>query len=262
MSDEAVFVRDGDRFVPGRHAIGPWAHDRLHGGPVQGLLVRAIVQTEPDPGLVLARLSVDLFRPVPAAPLSVRVESLRKGSRLALLRAHLLGEDGSELAQGTALLLRTSDVPGVAAKTAVPPGPDGLATESLARGAARASGRPSGFHTMVQTRWVPRAPDQPLSVWFHLPIALVAGEPTSPLLSALALSDFANAVAAISGRAGGVPYINADSTVYLTRPPQGEWFCLQEHSCSSERGISTAHVQLFDHAGPLGHTLQARITVR
>jgi hypothetical protein len=262
MTDEAVFERDGERFVPGRHSIGPWAHDRLHGGPVQGLIARAVEQAEPDPELVLARLSVDLFRPVPQAPLSLSVETLRKGSRLALLRVHVLGADGVELAQGTALLLRASDAPAGTAVSALPHGPEGLNTESLGRGAPRASGRPSGFHTMVQTRWVPREEGRPLAVWFRLPIALVAGEPASPLVSAIALSDFANAVAAMSGRAGGVPYVNADSTVYLTRRPQGEWFCLQEHACTAERGISTAHVQLYDSAGALGHTLQARITVR
>lgn len=183
MTDDAVFVLDGERFVPSRHSIGPWAHDRLHGGPVQGLIVRAVLQAEPDPELVLARLTVDLFRPVPQAPLSLRSETLRKGSRLALLRVHVLGEDGTELAQGTALMLRSSDVAAGTAVSAVPQGPDGLTTESLSRGAPRASGRPSGFHTMVETRWVPRAQGQPLAVWFRLPIALVAGEPASPLIA-------------------------------------------------------------------------------
>jgi len=268
MNDQAVFARDGERFLPGPYAIGPWAADRLHGGPVLGLIARAVEAAEPDPELVLARLTVDLFRPVPAAALGVRVESLRKGSRLALLRASVLDSEGTTLAQGSALLLRASDAAQSEQsppKPAVPPGPDGLPTESLARGAALPGDRPAGFHTRVETRWVPRTPGQPLALWFRLPVALVAGELASPLVRAVALSDFANAVAAIAGSAPNqrlAPFINADTTLYLARRPEGEWLCLQEQSCTTDRGISQARVALFDSHGPLGHAMQARLPVR
>jgi hypothetical protein len=266
MSTEAVFARDGERFIPGPYAIGPWAADRLHGGPVLGLIARAIELAEPDPELVLARLTVDLFRPVPSAPLLVRTQTLRKSSRLALLRASVLDAEGNELTQGSALLLRASDAgPSRADVQAMPAGPDGLTTESLMRGAPRQSDRHAGFHTRVETRWVPRSAEQPLAVWFRLPLALVAGEPASPLVSAVALADFANAIAAIAQSARnerGASFINADTTLYLARRPEGEWLCLQERSCTIERGISTASVSLFDQRGPLGHALQARLTVR
>src|SRR5689334_4663285 len=146
MSDDAVFVNDGPRFLPGRHAIGPWAPDKLHGGPVLGLIARALQHALPDPALSLARLSVDMFRPVQAAPLELAVETVRQGSRLALLRATVSGEGGA-YAQGTGLFLRSeSSTPAPAlrgdapsAEPAAPAGdlpqsPDGLPTESLMRG--------------------------------------------------------------------------------------------------------------------------------
>jgi hypothetical protein len=268
MNEQAVFTRDGERFVPGPCAIGPWAADRLHGGPVLGLIARAVEAAEPDPELVLGRLTVDLFRSVPAAPLDMRIESLRRGSRLALLRASVLDGAGALLAQGSALLLRASDAAQreqPQATSHAPVGPDGLPTESLMRGAPRSSDRPAGFHTRVETRWVPRAPEQPLAVWFRMPMALVAGELASPLVSAVALSDFTNAVAAIAASARNersAPFINVDTTLYLGRRPEGEWFCLQERGCTTERGISQAQVALFDSRGSLGHALQARLPVR
>jgi hypothetical protein len=265
MSDEGVFARDGEQFVPGPHAIGPWAKDRLHGGPVIGLIARAVERAQPDPELVLARLSVDMFRPVPAAPLAVRLETLRKGSRLTLLRASVLGGDGAELAQGTALLLRASDAAASEASVAPPPGPAELATESIMRNAPRDPNRPRGFHTRVETRWVPRQPEERVAIWFRLPIPLVAGEPTSSLVNALALSDFANAVPSIAASArhtNVTSYINADTTIYLARRPRGEWFCLREHAQIEAAGISTAQVELFDQHGLLGHALQARLAVR
>src|SRR6478752_6795105 len=144
---EAVFTRSGDHYLPGPHASGPWGADRLHGGPVFGLLTRAIEQASPDPELCVARLSFDLFRPVPVAPLSIRVQPLRQSSRLCLLQAALC-VDGDEFTRATALLLRGSDGVAAAHTTAPPLGPDGMATESLMRGSARPpAGFPPGFHT-------------------------------------------------------------------------------------------------------------------
>lgn len=281
MSDDAVFVSDGPRFLPGRHAIGPWAPDKLHGGPVLGLIARALQRALPDPddhGLSLARLSVDMFRPVQAAPLELAVETVRQGSRLALLRATVSGEGGA-YAQGTGLFLRSgggapSAEPSPDAQS-MPPGPEGLTTETLMRGMAPSDSRPRGFHTMIETRWVPRsasasalrgdaAPGTPLAIWFRLPIPLIAGEPTSPLLSAVALSDFANAVASIAAaeRGAGRALINADATLYLVRPPRGEWFCLQDAGHDTSGAIGIAQCRLYDVHGPLGRVMQARLSVR
>lgn len=270
MGDEAVFERDGERFSPGRFAIGPWASDRLHGGPMLGLIARAVEAASPDPAFVLARLSLDMFRPAKAAPLGLELESVRKGSRLALFRVTLRADDGA-LAQATALFLRASELQtpaGDARPGRLPRGPEGLPTQSLMRGlnpsAEDRPARHAGFHTRVETRWVPRVEGEPLAVWFRLPIPLCAGEPTSPLVAAVALSDFANAIAAIAAteRGAAAPYINADATLYLTRTPIGEWFCLEDHGCDTERGISTAEARLYDVKGPIGRALQARLLVR
>jgi len=55
MSESAVFRREGECFVLGRDAAGPRGADRLHGGPVLGLIARAIEGAESDPDLVTAR---------------------------------------------------------------------------------------------------------------------------------------------------------------------------------------------------------------
>jgi hypothetical protein len=262
MIDEAVFQRAGDAFIPSVHAPGPWGADKLHGGPVLGLLARAIELASPDPELVIARFTVDLFRVVPKERLQVRSEVVRRGSRLSLLQASLfVGE--TEVARANALLLRPSELGSTQRSALCPVGPDGLVTESLMRGFPRDHAEfPPGFHTRVETRWVPRAASEPLAIWFRLPIPLVAGEPGTPLQRAIALSDFANAVASIAARERdetAVPYINADSTLYLSRQPIGEWFCLQEQGCDSERGISVTQTLLCDTGGPFGRAQQARL---
>ena len=257
---EAVFERSGELFVPTPNATGPWGADRLHGGPVLGLLTRAL-EAAADPQLVCARLTVDMFRPAPHAPLAVRSEVVRQGARLMVLQASL-SADQTEVARASALFLRESEL--AAARHSPPPAAfEGLPTESLARG-IRNPRVPRGFHTRVETRWVPRTAGEPLAIWFRLPLPLVAAEPTSALQLATALSDFANAVSSIadSQREQQVtPYINTDATLYLSRRPEGEWFCLRELGNEAERGISVAGVSLADRRGPLGHVLQARLAL-
>jgi acyl-CoA thioesterase len=261
---EPIFRREGPLYRPSANAPGPWAADKLHGGPVLGLLARAIEAAVPDPDLLLARLTVDMFRPVPAAPLGVRTALLRQGSRLTMLDAALLVADEPHV-RASALFLRAADVTGQrAATSARPSGPDGLPTESLMRGfPGRDSGFPPGFHTCAETRWVPRTAAEPLAIWFRLPVPLVEAEPDSPTVRAIALSDFANAVASIAAHArepSTPPYINADVTLYMHRRPEGEWFCLQEQGASAERGVSVTQAVMYDEQGPFGRALQARLT--
>src|SRR5436190_5218807 len=107
MSDEAVFHEQEGLFIPSAAASGPWGADKLHGGPVFGLLTRALERAAGDPELVAARLTFDLYRAVPMVPLSVRAEVLRQGGRLRLLHASLRAGD-EEYVRASALLLRPS----------------------------------------------------------------------------------------------------------------------------------------------------------
>lgn len=62
----ALFLADGDQFVPQDVARGPWDPTALHGGPTAALLARAVEGHEADPAqpMRVARLTVDLLRPV------------------------------------------------------------------------------------------------------------------------------------------------------------------------------------------------------
>jgi hypothetical protein len=262
----AVFERDGELFIPTAHAVGPWGADRLHGGPVLGLLARAVESAVTDPGLRITRLTFDLFRPVPTAPLRLRVEPLRAGGRLQVLVASLLFEE-REVARATALALRVhgdgAPIDHFDAEPALE-GPDGIETGSLLRGQLDPA-MPRGFHTTVETRWVPHPSPGlrgPLAIWFRLPVALVDGESATPLQLAAALSDFCNAVVTISARSRkckSPPYINTDTTLYLGLPPQGEWFGIREERVHEQAGTSVTQLALYDRDGCFGRAQQARL---
>jgi len=75
---DALFVRDGDHFIPGMPSLGPWRRDALHGGAVSALLAGCL---ERD-GYVLARTTVDLLGRVPAEPLRLVAEDEWGSTRL------------------------------------------------------------------------------------------------------------------------------------------------------------------------------------
>src|SRR5690606_18917881 len=74
--------------------------------------------------MLLARLTVDLFRPVPRAPLGVAARLVRESRRLRLLEASLL-HDGAEIGRASALALATAEVT-IPEAARIPPPPPAL----------------------------------------------------------------------------------------------------------------------------------------
>ena len=132
---DAIFVRDGETFQPTGRAGSPWGEGLLHGGPPAGLLARAIEQFAVSPGMFVSRLTVDLFRPVPKAPLTVRVRTVRAGNRLHAVEAGIFADD-VEVTRATGLVLRMTELE-MSAPTIVgtqPAGPEGLEITSMQAG--------------------------------------------------------------------------------------------------------------------------------
>jgi Thioesterase-like superfamily len=78
---------------------GPWSPDAQHGGPPSALAARAIELHEPDERQRLARVAIDILRPVPVRPLSVRARTVRPGRRVTLIEA-VVEADGQEVLHG------------------------------------------------------------------------------------------------------------------------------------------------------------------
>jgi acyl-CoA thioesterase len=269
----AIFTREGETFVPTDLARSPWSPLLLHGGPPAGLLARAVALANPDPAMHVARLTIDLFRPVPKAPLTVSTSVVREGRRILVMEASLLA-DGAEVSRASALLLRQSDIEMPEAylpPAALHPGPEGLPTTGLGalmnrtgpglpdQSATPASG---GFHTTIEVRRVSGAPGTGRgTAWIRIPVPFVLGEETTPLVRAAATSDFGNALGHIrpSEEFG---FINADITLYLHRLPEGEWLCLETASSGQPHGLGLVESVMYDAQGPIGRVAQALIVNR
>src|SRR5258708_15508657 len=77
------------------------------------MAARAIQRHEPDEGQRLARVAVDILRPVPVTKVTVKTRTLRPGRRVALLEV-IMEADGQEAlhARGRRIALRAG-APGV-----------------------------------------------------------------------------------------------------------------------------------------------------
>ncbi|OAI42896.1 hypothetical protein AYO38_11135 [bacterium SCGC AG-212-C10] len=262
---DSIFVRDGDRYVPTALAGSPWTSEAIHGGPAAGLLARAVEQATPAADLMVARLTMDLFRQVPSAPLTVTTKMIREGRRIASCEASLWAGD-VEVSRASGLYLQQVeiDVPDdmlprkMPAKT-----PDQLPTRNLHGEGPRFPG-PEGFHTYIQAKHPGEGSPFMAGggmIWLNFPCQFIAGEETSPLVRVAAISDFANPLTMVR-LDSGVGFINTDITIYLHRQAESEWIGIEAHGAVQRNGIGVANGTLFDERGPIGIVAQAKLANR
>jgi hypothetical protein len=254
---DALFVPDGDRLVPTELTRGPWSADALHGGPVAALLARAVESCETLVPMRVARMTVDLLRPVPLTPLRVSARVVRPGRRVQLVEATVDAGD-TPVARVAALRIRTATVP-VPDQAPWPATPtDPLAVPERAF-APEAAVQGTAFHNaaveMRPAGGVLGSPG-PARVWMRLRHPVVAGEVATPLQQVAAIADFGNGISGI------VPFethtfVNPDLTVALFRLPVSGWIGLDAISRLGHDGTGLAESLLFDEEGPIGRAMQS-----
>jgi hypothetical protein len=259
LSSEPLFQRTDGLFTPTGAAAGPWDPDALHGGAAGALMAWAMEAIEPDPELPFARVTCELLKPVPRAPLAVSARLARPGKRVQLVEAEVRHED-RVVARATGLRVRLGDAElpaGVTPAPAPPPGPGaGHSPQGI-----ESWGR--GLITALELRVVKGdvVEPGPATCWFRFRGSLLAGETATPLQRVVAASDFGNGLSSVLDFRTHL-YINPDLTVYLHRYPRGEWVCLDSTSWIHEHGVGLAESRLWDQEGPIGHSLQSLLVGR
>jgi len=247
---EAIFVHDGDFFIPTEHAGGPWDPAALHGGAPAALMARAIEAVQPELGMFVSRITAEFMRPVPMAPLRLATEVIRPGRKVQLVQASLTA-DGTEVARATALRIRQAAIDVDVDDGEPPPPPPEQGT--------RLTDAPwRGFGGAMNPRLVAGSvvDPGPATVWFDLRMPIVAGEDPSPLMRAVAAADFGNGISRVLDFKRHL-FINPDLTVYLSRSPRGEWIALDSQTFTNRNGIGLAQSRIFDRDGRVGSSLQA-----
>lgn len=243
-------------FTPTDHARGPWDPDACHGGPPTGLLVRALERTVP--AMRLARISVDLGRPVPMAGFAITTEVTRTGRATANTAASLIDGEGKVRATAIGMHLAVAPEPMFEGHL----DNSGAVTPRLADSepgefpVGRVTHDQPGFRRAVEIRYPPGEDDTPgaTTVWMRT-VPLLADEEMSPFQRISPLADCGNAFGR-NAEPDQVQFVNTDLLIALHRDPVGEWMGSRATSAWQPSGSGLAAALLFDDEGPVGRALQ------
>lgn len=253
---QSFFVAEGGGFRATELTRGPWSAEHQHAGPPSALLARVLEAGLP-PAMSIARLTVEILRPIPIAALRVTTQALRAGKKVQWLTADLFAPDGAQLASAHALCIRTTQLPlpvtgdPVADPVRAPADSDPFQFDFFAW--------PVGYHTGMEGRLARgRVGKGPVAMWMRMRYPLLEGEAPSPVQRVMIAADSGNGVSLVLDPRRHT-FVNPDLTVYLHRPPVGEWVCLDARTIPQERGIGLADTRLLDEQGPIGRSVQSLI---
>ncbi len=254
VGPDAFFVTDGERFVATPHTRGPWSSELQHAGPPSALLARAIeLEVADDQALVVTRITVELLAPIPIGIFEIQTNALRAGRKVRRIDATLT-TGGRAVARATGLAVRTTHLD-------APPAPD-----PAARPDPPERGEPYkfpviiaeavGYAAAVEARRVAGATQEGgVAAWLRSRVALVSGEPVSPLQRVMIAADSGNGVA-VPLDPRRFTFVNADLVVAMHRPAIGEWVCLDAVTARGPAGIGLTETRLWDVQGPVGRACQ------
>lgn len=252
---DAIFRVDGDRVTTSANAAGPWDPNMQHGSPPAALVAWAAEAIPTPVPMRIARVSVDLMRPVPVAPLTIETEILREGRKIQLCAVRLRA--GAVIVVGATVLkikVQANELPPEAAILPVDlPGPEQSRVEP-------ADFSSSPFVTGMSLRaargrfGVPG----PGAIWYRVDRPIVEGFALSQAMRAMVAADFCNGTSAVLDFRHWT-FLNADLTVNFARQPVGEWILLDAESWIGPDGAGLAMARLADESGYFGRAIQSLV---
>lgn len=251
---EYAYELDGDVALSTPHTAGPWG-PMQHGGAPGSLIARTAEMTPSLAPMRIVRMTIDLMRPVPIAPLTIQRTIVREGKKLQLLQINLLA-NGVEVTRASVLRLQKVDTPLPPEAAAPPidlPGPeDGQNPFQLGRM------RSAGFNEGLESRFVAGMFGRAgrAAVWHRFTKPVIKGEDLLPSMRAAITGDYCNGTSSFLDFEKWT-FINADLQVNLARDPVGEWILLDAETFPGRHGGGHAFARLGDRLGWFGRAGQS-----
>lgn len=256
---EAIYRLEGERVITRPHAAGPWGLSMQHGSAPAALVAWAAESLPTTAPMQIARLTIDLIRPVPVAPLTLSRRVVREGRKIQLCEIGLYG-DGVEVVRGSVLkVLSQPDLNpgGVGVPEFDMPGPDACVAPT------RLAGMESPFIDGISMRLVRGGFDLPgpAAIWYRSDRPVLEGFPTSPAMRAALTADFCNGTGSVLS-IDDWTFPNGDLTLSLTRPACGEWILVEAETTIGPAGVGLATGRLADIHGYFGRATQTLVVMR
>ena len=252
---DAIFRVDGNRVFTSPNAAGPWDPNMQHGSPPAALTAWAAEAIPTRVPMRIARVSVDLMRPVPVAPLTIETEILREGRKIQLCAIRLRAE-GVIVVGATVLKIKVQ-------ASELPPEAEILPVELP--GPAQSRVEPADFSSSpFVTGMSLRAArgrfgvPGPGAIWYRVDRPIIEGAAVS---QAMVAADFCNGTSAVLDFRHWT-FLNADLTVNFAREPVGEWILLDAESWIGPDGAGLAMARLADINGCFGRAIQSLVIER
>lgn len=263
--DTALYVEEGDRFVPTEVTRGGWSDHTQHGGPPVGLVAHVVEQRHGSASMMTTRLTTDLVRPVPLSPLTVESRVVRPGRRIQVIEAVMRAGD-LEVALATALMIRIAEVelpdrPEVG--WSQPGGPEAATLVNTDQWTEGLAPLPRFYVDAIEIRSFGDSfisPGVGVS-WFRLLCPVVAGVETSPFVRTAALGDLCNANSTSVDPHEWL-FVNPDVNLSLHRPLDGEWLGMRSVAHQHPWGIGLGQSTIFDESGPIGTVTLSQLIER
>ena len=242
---EAIFRVDGNRVEVSPNAAGPWDPRMQHGSAPSGLAVWAAEAMPAPVPMRIARVTIDLMRPVPLQPLTLEREVLRQGRKIQLCEVRILA-DGIVVATASVLKIKAEalslpdDIAELPVELPEPeqsrPDPAQFSSSAFVTGmSVRAARGTFGVKG-------------PGAIWYRVDRPLVEGAPVSQAMRAAIAADFCNGTSPALDFRQWI-FINADLTVNMAREAVGEWILLDSECWIGPDGAGLAMARLADTSG-------------
>jgi len=248
---QAIFRVDGANVVTSPDAAGPWDPNMQHGGAPASLVVWAAERIPAAVPMQVARVTVDLMRPVPVAPLRLETEVLRQGRKIQLCAVRLFA-NGALTVGATVLKIKKQAQP-LPGDVIEPP----LDVAAPEQSRIEPQNSPFGLGMTIRAARGRFGGPGPGAIWYRAKRPLVEGFPISQAMRAVAASDFCNASSALDYRKW--TFLNADLTVSMAREPVGEWILLDAVTWIGPDGAGLAAARLADVNGYFGRCAQSLV---
>ncbi len=228
------------------------------------LLAHVVEQVRSDDvDWFVARLTVELERPVPIEPLRFHAEVTRPGRKVSIVEATISRADsGVVLARAWALRIRNADVAlplhdgDVAPLLAIEPSPPG---PEHGRAGEVGPGDDVAFHNGgTEHRFVQGSESKlgPVVDWIRLCVPLFPDLEPTPLQRVAAAVDFANGISHVLPWDSYL-FVNPDLTIHLFRPLRGEWVGMASATHHGAQGVGMSDTAVFDVDGRVGRSNQS-----